>query len=71
VTIEVLGAGLSIINAGLPAANGRILDCKPTDNGFRLGLERSYRTLARLAHSQEERYALIDRANEKRPRTMV
>jgi serine/threonine-protein kinase PknG len=35
-----------------------------------LGLERAYRTLARLAPSAEERIRLIDRANQARPRTL-
>ena len=37
---------------------------------LRLGLERAYRTLARLAPTREERINLIDRANQTRPRTL-
>jgi len=69
-TIEVLEAGLALVG-GFTAGSGQVLTCEPTDNGFRLGLERSYRALARLARTPEERYALIDRANEVRPRTLV
>jgi serine/threonine-protein kinase PknG len=41
-----------------------------TEVRLRLGLERAYRTLARLAPNQEERIRLIDQANRSRPRTL-
>jgi serine/threonine-protein kinase PknG len=41
------------------------------ERGLRLGLERSYRTLARLAQVGEERIELVERANRYRPRTWV
>jgi len=37
----------------------------------RAALERAFRSLARLAPSDEERFALVDRANAYRPRTMT
>jgi serine/threonine-protein kinase PknG len=40
------------------------------ENGIRLGLERAYRELARLA-SGEDKIRLVDRANEVRPLTAV
>lgn len=51
--------------------NGKVLDCQLTDEELRLGLERCYRTLARQADTAQERIALVDRANEIRPRTWV
>jgi serine/threonine-protein kinase PknG len=53
------------------SGHGRVLDCQLTDLELRLGLERCYRTLARQAGTTQERIALVDRANEIRPRTWV
>jgi serine/threonine-protein kinase PknG len=50
---------------------GKVLDCQLTDGELRLGLERTYRMLARQADTASERIALVDRANEIRPRTWV
>ncbi|MBY8852509.1 hypothetical protein K7G98_31450 [Saccharothrix sp. MB29] len=55
---------------GGPAPAGRLLGCEPTPTGLRLGLERCYRQLARLADTPQERIALVDRANAVRPRTL-
>ncbi|MFI5008826.1 MAG: tetratricopeptide repeat protein [Solirubrobacterales bacterium] len=40
-----------------------------TDHDVRLGLERTYRSLARVADSPDERIRLVDWANRVRPRT--
>jgi len=40
------------------------------EGGIRRGLESGYRELARVAPSNAERFALIDRANAVRPRTL-
>jgi serine/threonine-protein kinase PknG len=37
----------------------------------RAALERAFRSLARIASSDEERFTLVDRANAYRPRTMT
>ncbi|WP_411148431.1 tetratricopeptide repeat protein [Streptomyces sp. A30] len=75
---EVLGSALDWILSGgqgsapLPAAGGRVLLGSGLDErGLRFGLERSYRTLARLASGGEERIDLVERANRYRPRTWV
>ncbi|MGW3950563.1 tetratricopeptide repeat protein [Streptomyces sp. NPDC004752] len=74
---EVLGCALDWILSGGqastgPAAGGRVLLGNELDEqGLRLGLERSYRTLARLAPGGEERIDLVERANRYRPRTWV
>jgi len=70
-TIEVLQAGLTLVQAGVPSGSQRVLGCELTSRGLRLGLDRSYRALARLSHLPKERYALVDRANKVRPRTLV
>ncbi|HUE05819.1 MAG TPA: tetratricopeptide repeat protein [Acidimicrobiales bacterium] len=42
-----------------------------TEFGQRNALERTYRSLARLAPTEEQRCALVDQANASRPRTLV
>ncbi|WP_437069424.1 tetratricopeptide repeat protein [Streptomyces sp. enrichment culture] len=74
---EVLGCALDWILSGgqgsaPPAAGGRtLLGSALDERGLRFGLERSYRTLARLAQRGEERIDLVERANRYRPRTWV
>ncbi|WP_171116437.1 MULTISPECIES: serine/threonine-protein kinase [Streptomyces] len=74
---EVLGSALDWILSGgqgsvAPAAGGRtLLGSGLDERGLRFGLERSYRTLARLARGGEERIDLVERANRYRPRTWV
>ncbi|MGH3881628.1 MAG: tetratricopeptide repeat protein [Actinophytocola sp.] len=50
---------------------GTVLGCALTEDSLRVGLERSYRTLARHADNTKERIALVDSANRIRPRTWV
>ncbi|MFE5602386.1 tetratricopeptide repeat protein [Streptomyces coelicoflavus] len=74
---EVLGCALDWVLSGgrgsvPPAAGGRtLLGSGLDERGLRFGLERSYRTLARLAPGGEERIDLVERANRYRPRTWV
>ncbi|MGW2647680.1 tetratricopeptide repeat protein [Streptomyces sp. NPDC001393] len=73
---EVLGSALDWILSGgqdsRPAVGGRVLLGSGLDErGLRFGLERAYRTLARLAPGGEERIELVERANRYRPRTWV
>ena len=75
---EVLGTALDWVlsgnrgSAGPPGAGGTVLFGSGLDErGLRFGLERSYRTLARLADSDKERIELVERANRLRPRTWV
>ncbi|MEU8030411.1 tetratricopeptide repeat protein [Streptomyces sp. NPDC049099] len=73
---EVLGSALDWILSGgqgtRQASGGRVLLGSGLDErGLRFGLERAYRTLARLARSGEERIELVERANRYRPRTWV
>ncbi|MFE4968040.1 tetratricopeptide repeat protein [Streptomyces sp. NPDC056660] len=75
---EVLGCALDWILSGgqdaQPAADGGgrvLLGSGLDERGLRFGLERSYRTLARLATGGEERIDLVERANRYRPRTWV
>lgn len=74
---EVLGCALDWVLSGSrssapSAAGGRaLLGSDLDERGLRFGLERSYRTLARLAQGGEERIDLVERANRYRPRTWV
>ncbi|MFE1954028.1 tetratricopeptide repeat protein [Streptomyces sp. NPDC059524] len=75
---EVLGTALDWVLSGRqgsapPQAPARaaVLGSDLDERGLRLGLERSYRTLARLARRGEERIELVERANRYRPRTWV
>ncbi|WP_329033103.1 serine/threonine-protein kinase PknG [Streptomyces sp. NBC_01725] len=71
---EVLGTALDWVLSGGPG-NGpgqtTLLGSELDERGLRLGLERSYRVLARLAQRGEERIDLVERANRFRPRTWV
>ncbi|MFD4687205.1 tetratricopeptide repeat protein, partial [Streptomyces sp. NPDC058461] len=72
---EVLGCALDWILSGGrgsdPGARRALLGSDLDERGLRFGLERSYRTLARLATGGEERIDLVERANRYRPRTWV
>ncbi|MFI6205128.1 tetratricopeptide repeat protein [Streptomyces sp. NPDC051041] len=74
---EVLGCALDWVLSGgrgfVPHASGgrTLLGSGLDERGLRFGLERSYRTLARLARGGEERIDLVERANRYRPRTWV
>ncbi|MEV7089646.1 tetratricopeptide repeat protein [Streptomyces sp. NPDC093085] len=71
---EVLGTALDWVLSGGPEARpveSVLLGSELDERGLRLGLERSYRVLARLAQGGEERIELVERANRFRPRTWV
>ncbi|NGO84388.1 serine/threonine-protein kinase [Streptomyces sp. 196(2019)] len=82
-TTEVLGKALDWVLSGSPGApppggsaagppeTRKLLGAELNERGLRLGLERSYRMLARLAQRGEERIELVERANRFRPRTWV
>jgi serine/threonine-protein kinase PknG len=67
---ELLEAALAWVRIGR-TGTGRVLRYRLNDEDLRRGLEQCYRTLARQAATPEERIALVDRANEIRPRTWV
>jgi serine/threonine-protein kinase PknG len=52
------------------AGTPKLLGGELTERQLRLGLERSYRALARLTGDSAARIALVDRANAVRPRTL-
>lgn len=74
-SVEVLQAAHDWVSAGgtpgVDGASRRVLGCELNDRDLRFGLERSYRSLARLASSTSDRIALVDQANAVRPRTLT
>jgi serine/threonine-protein kinase PknG len=68
---ELLEAALALVQGGSPSGNGEanLLGYRLVERDLRLGVERSYRELARWAASSAERIQLVDRANQVRPRT--
>src|ERR1039457_1892211 len=70
-TAEILRAALDRVAAGESAGTGPLVGCEPAERALRFGLERSYRSLARLAPDEAHRIELVDRANDVRPRTWL
>jgi serine/threonine-protein kinase PknG len=67
---RVLECALAAASAGAAAAAGTtVLGVALDERELRLGLERTYRSLARKAGSDAERISLVDRANAVRPRS--
>ncbi|MEU6173011.1 tetratricopeptide repeat protein [Streptantibioticus parmotrematis] len=74
---ELLGSALDWVLAGRDGAppgtvpRTALLGDAVEERDLRFGLERSYRTLARLAQRGEDRINLVEAANRFRPRTWV
>ncbi|MEV5299026.1 serine/threonine-protein kinase [Amycolatopsis methanolica] len=73
ISAEVLEAAFSYVQGAPPGyrTSAKVLGCDLSERDIRFGLERCYRTLARLAHTAGERIELVDRANSVRPRTLT
>jgi serine/threonine-protein kinase PknG len=69
---EVLESALPLLETnGSSGPPGSLLGCELTEHGLRIGLERTYRSLAKIAPSPSERIRLVDHANHVRPRTLT
>jgi serine/threonine-protein kinase PknG len=70
---DLFDAALMLLDSGQIDADQSVtvLGEPLTERRMRCGLERSYRALARLASTAEERIRLVDQANEVRPRSLV
>ena len=70
-TAAVLEAAFDALhpNGTSPDPSTLVLGHPCTDRGLRLGLEQTYRAVARHAGTAAERIALVDRANLTRPRS--
>jgi serine/threonine-protein kinase PknG len=69
--LRVLGAALGWLRAGHETTAARLLGGSFDEPSIRIGMERSYRELAHETTDTWERIALVERANEIRPRTRV
>ena len=54
-----------------PDENIQLVGAVFDENGQRTALERTYRSLAKLAATEAERWSLVDEANAHRPRTLT
>ncbi|MGH9126511.1 MAG: tetratricopeptide repeat protein [Acidimicrobiales bacterium] len=72
VTRDLLESALQLLRTKAIHPDATILvgGVPVTEARLRLGLEKAYRTLARLSPSAEERIRLVDKANQTRPRTL-
>lgn len=71
---ELLGSALAWVRAGRSGASGpggTVLGSELQERPLRFALERTFRSLARHVDATEDRVALVDKANEVRPRTWV
>ena len=70
-TADLLATALRLTLTRGAVANGgaSLLGHRVAERDLRLGLERTYRALARRAASRSERIRLVDEANRARPRT--
>jgi serine/threonine-protein kinase PknG len=67
----VLEAALAVVVGGASESDAILFDRPVTERELRFGLEQTYRRLARLETVKSERVALVDRANQIRPRTLL
>ncbi|WP_420497243.1 tetratricopeptide repeat protein [Parafrankia sp. FMc2] len=72
-TRDLLHCALELIrtDALQPDPDVALAGARLREGDLRVGLERTYRELARLATSADERYQLVDLANDVRPRTLT
>ncbi len=70
---DLFAVALALLGAGKlqPAPQVKLLGQSLEDTSVRVGLESAYRNLARLSESDIERIALVDMANQVRPKTFV
>jgi serine/threonine-protein kinase PknG len=71
IRLRVLAAALGWLRAGNTTRTPRLLGEDFDEPSIRTGMERSYRDLAHESTDMWERIALVEKANEIRPRTRV
>jgi serine/threonine-protein kinase PknG len=72
-TARILSAALELVDGATPTdptAGPKVLGYQLTETDVRLGLESTYRKLALQSPAGAERIALVDQANQLRPRTV-
>jgi len=70
-SLELFEAGVQALRAGALVGSTSVLGHRLRTDDLRHGMEGAYRSLARHASSRRERVALIDVANQVRPRTWL
>src|SRR5262249_18571291 len=70
---DILGTALRLLGSGhlKPARPVTLLGHPLDDAGLRFGLENAYRNLAKLTDDTAAKVALVDLANQVRPKTFV
>jgi serine/threonine-protein kinase PknG len=68
---EMLERSLAWVSHASPTTGSRVLGHQLQERELRIGLERTYRDLAKMAPDPETRVSWVDRANRVRPRTWV
>ena len=71
IRLGILGAALGWLRAGHKASAARLLGAAFDEASIRTGMERGYRELAHEKSDMWARIALVEKANEIRPRTRV
>ena len=69
-TVETLRTALDWVQAG-NAGTATVLTHRLAERDLRIGLERAFRVLAKVAPDRETRIDLVDEANRVRPRTWL
>ncbi len=70
-TSQILERALALVHAKGPNTQIKIGAHAADDGSLRDGLEQTYRTLAGTADTDEDRYAMVDRANRVRRWTLT
>jgi serine/threonine-protein kinase PknG len=71
ITEQILQRALDLVQRSGPNSQVMIGTHAAEDGALRDGLEATYRTLAGTADTDEERYAMVDRANSVRRWTLT
>jgi serine/threonine-protein kinase PknG len=71
VAVEILHKALQFAPAVGQPTTARLLGYRLAERELRFGLERCYRTLAKVSHDRRTRAAFVDLANTIRPRTLI
>lgn len=71
IRLQVLGGALAWLRAGNRNSSPRLLGGTFDERGLRAGMEHAYRDLAHESSDMWDRIALVEKANEIRPRTRI
>ena len=70
-TLALLADPAATTEPDASLAGASLVGTSLTESGVRTAIESTYRSLAKLAHTDEERFELVDLANAYRPRTLT